>query len=311
MEFEKGIPTLFLSHQNADPDAIGSLNFLKNRIGGEIALPDSPDSTGKRLINFLDIEYTLNPDFSEYEQVIVLDTPDPEQLKPIELDGTENLIVIDHHPTNHWEGDIIYEERTSCAEIVFELLKPKKLSEKEAIGLMAGMITDTSHFKRADPLTFRTAADILERGGISLQQVTDIIKEKRRYSEKISRLKGAKRSKYLEINGYLIAYTIVSSFESSVSNLLIITGADISFTASQRDDRFLISGRAKEELTRSGIDIGKILKSIGDSKEGVSGGGHLGAAVLKGTGEVDEFLDECVDRAVNEIRELGLNRPKV
>ncbi len=311
MEFEKGIPTLFLSHQNADPDAIGSLNFLKSRIGGEIALPDAPDSTGKRLVNYLDIKYTLNPDFSEYEQGIVIDTPDPEQLKPIELDGIEKLIVIDHHPTNHWDGKIIYEERTSCAEIVFDLLKPDKLSKKEAIGLMAGMITDTSHFKRADPLTFRTAADILEKGGISLQQVTDIIKEDRRYSEKISRLKGAKRSKYLEINGYLIAYTKVSSFESSVSNLLLIAGADISFTASQRDDKFLISGRAKEELTKSGIDVGKILKTIGDTKEGVSGGGHLGAAVLKGTGEVDEFLDECVDCAVNEIREQGLNRPKV
>ncbi|MFW6141743.1 MAG: DHH family phosphoesterase, partial [Candidatus Saliniplasma sp.] len=292
MEIKRDIPTLFLSHQNADPDAIGSLYFLKNRIGGDIALPDQPDSTGKRLIKFLDMDYILNPNLSDYEQIFVIDTPDPEQLKPIELSDSDNLIVIDHHQTNHWDEDIIYERRTSCAEIVYEIISPQELTEKEAIGLMAGMITDTSHFKRADALTFRTASEVLEKGNINLLQVSKIIKENRRFSEKICRLKGVRRNKYLEINGYLIAYTNVSSYESSVSNLLLVAGADISFTASQRDEKFLISGRAKEDITLSGIDIGRIFKEIGESKDNISGGGHEGAAVLKGIGDGEALLQE-------------------
>lgn len=172
------------------------------------------------------------------------------------------------------------------------------------------MITDTSYFKRANSCTFRTAAEILEKSGISLAKVSDVIGTDRSYSEKICRLKGAKRSNYLEVDGYLVAYTKVSSFESSVSTLLLISGADISFTGSQRDEKFLISGRAKEGVVEKGIDIGRILKNVGESWKNVSGGGHKGAAVLKGEGKVKIFLEQCVDYAADQIREMGSSRPK-
>lgn len=310
MDLNRKIPTLFLSHQNADPDAIGSLYFIKNRIGGDVALPDQPDNIGKRLLKYLGLDYKSDPKLSDYEQVVVLDTPDPEQLKPIEIDDAEDFIVIDHHTTNHWDDEIIYEERTSCVELVYDLIDPEKLSKKEAVGLMSGLITDTSHFKRADSHTFRTAADILEKSGISLEQVSNVIKVDRSFSEKICRFKGIKRSNYIEINGYLVANTKVGSFESSVSTLLLITGADISFTGSQRDEEFLISGRAREEMVEKGIDLGRTFKSMARSKNRVYGGGHKGAGVLKGDGKVEILLEECVKSVVSQIRKSGSSRPR-
>ncbi len=310
MRIKKGLSTLFLSHQNADPDAVGSIFFLKNRIGGDIGLPDPPDEVAKRLVEYFSMEYTLEPDLSKYEQIIVIDTASREQLRPIEIDDVEDLIVIDHHSSNHWKHDVIFQKRTSCAEIVYDLIHPEEITEKEAVGLLAGIMTDTSHFRRADFQTFRIASEIMEKSSVKVEQVANIIEKERSYSEKICRLKGIQRSDYIEVNGYLVAYTRVKVFESSVSNLLLNAGADIGFTGSKRDGMFLISGRVDADLVDSGIDIGKIFKDIAASETEVSGGGHEGAAVLKGIGDCDKYLEKCVDHAVDHIRKKGLGRAK-
>ncbi len=310
MQIQRDIPTLFLSHQNADSDAIGSLFFLKNRIKGDIALPDHPDKVAKRLVEYLSMEYILEPDLSKYDQIIVVDTAGPEQLEPIEIDGLENIIVIDHHTSNHWEHDVLFQNRTSCAEIVYDIIDPVDITEAEAIGLLAGIMTDTSHFRRGDSLTFKIASEIMEKGSVDVQKVANIIEKERSYSEKICRLKGAQRVHFKEVNGYLIAYSRVKIFESSVSNLLLIAGADISFTGSQRDEVFIISGRASRDLLKSGIDLGQMFTYIQESYSDLYGGGHKGAAVLKGTGDCEKYLEKCLNHTLDMIRKKGLSRAK-
>lgn len=308
MIIKKGIPTLFLTHQNADADGIACLYFLREKFGGDVGLPNVPSRTGKKLANYLDMDYIVEPRLETYEQIIIVDTPDPNQLSPIDLDDRD-FIVIDHHSRHHWSRDIIYKDRTSCAEIVYELVDPAKLYYKEGFALTAGILTDTSNLKRADWQTLKTLSDILYRTDVSLNEVRKMLQGSRSFSEKICRLKGAKRLNYKKVNGLLIAFSKVSSFESSISSMLLKTGADIGFTVSDRDGgKFLLSARGREEITKKGIHLGDILKEISSRYEGITGGGHPGAAVLKGDGDADDILNECVEKTVEIILERDIER---
>ncbi len=302
------LKTLFLSHQNADPDAIGSLYFLQNRYDGDVALPNPPDRKGKPLAEYLCMEYILPPLREEYEQYVILDTPNPSQLEPINP-PEEKTIIIDHHPVDGWGREIYSEDRTSCAEIVFDMEDPDVLARDEGIGLLAGILTDTSGFRRGDSKTFRTTATIMERSGADIQDVYQVISSKRTYSEKICRLKGAERSSHIRENGFLIAYTFVNSFESSVCEMLLGAGADISFSGSQRGDDFLISSRGRNDLIRYDLDLGRMFHNLADEHENIYGGGHYGAAVLKGEGDVTEYMKLVVDGSRDMIKEKEVSRP--
>ncbi len=303
-----GLKTLFLSHQNADPDAIGSLYFLHNRYGGEVALPNSPDRKGKPLAEYLEFEYQFPPLKEDYEQYVVVDTPTPSQLDPISV-PTKKAVLIDHHTTNGWDVDIIKEDKTSCAEIIYDMVSPKTLSKDEGIALIAGILTDTSGLRRANVDTLRTLAEMMELSGVAISEVYSIISSQRTYSEKICRLKGAERSKHVREKGFLIAYTYVSSFESSVSEMLLRVGADISFSGSQRSNEFLISCRSKNEVINRGVDMGKLFHRLTEKEDNISGGGHPGAAVLKGKGDVEEYMEKLVRRTRAVIKEKGISKP--
>lgn len=309
MKLEEGVPTLFLTHQKADPDAIGSIFFLKERFEGDVGLPNEPGKTGRRLLEALEMDYTLDPNIDRYEQIIVVDTPNYEQLGPLEP-PLERISVIDHHPSPGWDGDLkdyIYEDRRSCAEIVYDLVDPGSVSPKEGKALIAGMMTDTSFFKRADESTFSTLLEVMKRSGVTIEEAVELVSVERSFSEKICRFKGMRRLDYNRINGYLISSTVVGSFESSVSSLILKAGADIAFSGSQRDHRILVSGRASSEMVELGIDLGGFFDEIAEGYYG-TGGGHRGAAVLKGCGDVEETLDDCVDRMHRKISEKGWER---
>ncbi len=307
MIIEKEGELLFLSHQNADPDAVGSLFFLKERFGGTIGLPNGVDRKSGPLLEYLGMEYEDRPDPSDYDQIIVVDTPSPEQLSPIEP-PLERTIVIDHHNTNLWDIDIYHKKRTSCAEIIYEMFGDDRLSDKEGVGLIAGILTESSGLKRGTPKTFRTLAEIIDASGVNLAKVNNILRSPRPYSEKISRLKGAQRTSFETINGYIIAYATVGAYESSVCEMLLGVGADVSLTASQRYSKFLLSSRARNELIDKGLDLGSIFKSVASMHDTWSGGGHEGAAVIKGEGKTDEALSSAVRQVKNWFSETGLKR---
>ena len=308
MQLEFGGDTLFLSHQNADADAIGSLYFLNSRYGGKIGLPDPPSASGKRLAEYLGLEFDICPDVSLYEPIVVVDTPDPKQLEPIVL-PEEGIIVIDHHRTNLWDDDVFYQDRTSCTELLFDLVKPRELTEKEAMALISGIVTDTSNLRRGDVNTFTTLGKIMSMTDVTLNSVFNILSQPRSYSERISRLKGATRLDFQRINGCLIAYSYVSSFESSICSMLLNVGADVALAASQRGNDILISARVRGDLTESGFDIGAIFKDISETSNTLSGSGHPGAGVIQGRGDVETVIKEIVDMAIEMIRKEGITKP--
>ncbi len=309
MEIEEDEEILFLIHQHADPDAIGSAYFLQNRWGGTVASPTGPNGTGKNLLTFLGFDLEQRVDLERFDRIFVLDTPDPTQLEEL-TPPDHRTVVIDHHQNFSWDADVIFEDRTSCVEIVYDMVEPKELTEKEGMALVSGILTDTSSLSRGDSRTFKTLSDIMEKSGVSLEKVRSMLYDTRSYSEKIARLKGVQRSNFSEVNGFIMAKTKIGAFESSVSNYLIRGGADIALSASKKGDTFRISGRAEEEAVELGIDLGKIFQTISDESEDISGGGHPGAGVITGQDDLDLIIDDCMEEITKFIREKGIGKSK-
>ncbi len=309
MEIEKDEEILFLIHQHADPDAIGSAYFLQRRWGGKIASPTGPSGPGKNLLTFLGIELNNEIEFSEFDRIVVLDTPDPSQLEPFEP-PEDKRFIIDHHRSSSWEGDIFFRDRTSCCEIVYEMEEPRELTKEEGIALIGGIYSDTSSLCRGTSETFKILSEIMEKSGVELEEVRSVLFDKRSYSEKIARIKGAQRSFHREVNGFIIMKTEIGAFEGSVSSYLLRGGADIAFSGSEDEEGFRISGRAKEDVLERGIDIGRLFESIQKDDSKASGGGHPGAGVLTGEGSVEKYLDLCIEKIVDEIKDQGLGKSK-
>ncbi len=309
MEIDKDKDILFLIHRHADPDAIGSAYFLQSRWGGIVASPTGPSGTGKNLLTFLEFELIDDFEFEDFESVIVLDTPEKIQLEPL-IPPEDMMTVIDHHKNSTWEGDVLIEDRTSCCEIVYELERPEELTEKEAVALISGILTDTSSLYRGTAQTFKTLSEIMSKSGVSLDQVRSILYDKRSYSEKVARLKGGQRSTFHEVNGFIIALTEIGAFESSVSNYLLQGGADVALSGSENEDSFRISGRAKKNTVDIGIDMSKIFQMVAENEPELSGGGHPGAAVLAGKGDLKRHLDICKQKITENIKEKGLGKSK-
>ncbi len=309
MEIEKDEKLLFLIHQHADPDAVGSAYFLQRRWGGKIASPTGPSGTGKNLLTFLGLSLYNDIDFSKFDRIIVLDTPDPCQLGPFEP-PKDKRFIIDHHRNSSWDEEIFFRDRTSCSEIVYEMEDPEELTKEEGVALIGGIFTDTSSLHRGTSETFEVLSKIMEKSGVSLDELRSILFDKRSYSEKIARLKGAQRSSRIEVNGFIIVKTEIGAFEGSVSSYLLRGGADIAFSGSEDDEVFRISGRAVEDVLEKGIDIGRVFKSMQKGYSEVSGGGHPGAGVLSGKGSLEKHLDLCIEKIIDEIKEKGLGKPK-
>jgi nanoRNase/pAp phosphatase (c-di-AMP/oligoRNAs hydrolase) len=300
-----------LLHVNADPDALGSavalcLSFPDVTIGSIEGL----SKNGKLLQKVLDVEVTERPDLSHYDKVIVVDTASPDRLGDYQK-NLDNLIVIDHHMKgDKWQAKYHYtdENRSSCSEIIYEVLKlgKREINHKIGVALCAGILTDSGKFSYADHKTLRTFSDIMKEGNVGMDEVLGIFSEGHEtdYSRRISRLKGAQRLKFETISGFIIATSFVGSFESSVCGSLLNIGADCAFVGSQRGDEFRISGRANQALVSAGMHLGNLFLGIG-GENGCEGGGHDGAAGLTGVGDVEAFLNICVIGAKNAISKMA------
>ena len=158
--------TLVLLHGNADPDALASGFAVQQSFPAVvIGVPGGLDRIAKLLAGIMGIDTVEDVSTVKAERLLILDTSGPEQLNG-SFDLT-NAIVIDHHARNEkWQKAKLYhcdDSKSSCSEIVFELLSAvkKKPSKKVALALMFGILTDTGYFKFAKPATFVAFSELI------------------------------------------------------------------------------------------------------------------------------------------------------
>lgn len=299
----------FVIHGNADPDALGSAYAMTTVFSGPIIAPGGLDRSAKVVASRMSI--VVQDDFDEVniDRVVVLDTSGPEQLGKLKYLGEdEDVFVIDHHVKNtNWKSKHYYcdDKKSSCCEIAYDILRAsgKPLKKEAALALLAGILTDTGHFRYGNVSSLETFAAIMRDHDIGMNEAMKLIEGETELSEKISQLKGAQRLKYVRAEQFIIATSFGSAFEASVSKSLVSLGADIAFVGSQRGSHFRISARASQDMVDLGLHLGKLLEGVGKETSN-GGGGHPGAAGLSGEGDVRRILDLCVHRSRKAIRSL-------
>jgi len=311
---ERDYSFLLLCHHNADPDSLGSaIAFsryltslgLKNRIG----VAQSVSSYAKRLLNFAQVE--KNPAVLE-DVVIIFDTSSLEQLEPVKVPDDKYVIIIDHHieKENPIRADIkiVDSSRTSTAEIVWELLEYFDFyDEVSAKVLLAGIVTDTANFRYANSKTFKTVSKILERFDIQMGEIYNLVApvsdENIDQAKRMAILKACQRMEIKKVGNYIIAISKVSAYESLACKIFLQLGADVAIVGSDKKG-VRISARAKENLVKKGLHLGKLMEKVGPIIDG-SGGGHSGAAGANGKRNLEEAVKFLVKEIEMFLKKLG------
>ena len=298
---------LLVIHHHADVDSIGSAIALKTVFPeAVICESDGISSHGQNIVKIANEEIQKLPD--EWDgTLIALDSPNPEHCGP--LPKAKNIIVIDHHTKiEGWpEGtEIIHQpEKTSTAEIILGLITELNLeiSKLCATVLLCAIYTDTGQFRHANAFTFNAASKLCNSGA-NPQEVITMLDRERPLIQKTTFLKAAQRMKWRQEGKWIIATSLVNSFESGSARLLIILGADIAIVGSgTKKGEMRISTRASNNLVSQGFNLSNILESIAEENGG-SAGGHPGAAGYNGIGDPEAISEIARQKSVLKLKQL-------
>jgi phosphoesterase RecJ-like protein len=302
---------VLLCHRNADPDALGSayafsqlLNKMQSNLEVEVAPAQGASKISRELIKAIQMKITSSPRIEDADVIFLLDTSTIEQLGPWKprVKATEKpIIVIDHHAI-HPETEklaqltIIHEDAASTCEIVYQMYKEAKIqpSKKTAQALFWGIAFDTKHFLIANSTTFKTIAELVDYG-VDVKEALKLLRTSMEPSERISRVKAAKRLRLIRMGAWLITVSHVSSFQSSAARALISLGAHVAVVCGVKDGAVHISMRSSGTFyEETGIHLGRdIAKPLGEYVKGM-GGGHSTAAGASGEGKFSIVSDKCI-----------------
>jgi phosphoesterase RecJ-like protein len=165
-----------LAHVNPDADALGSalaLGLALRRRGTTVRVsfgaPDEvPESLRGLDVAGLLVPADLVPD--EPELLVALDAASAARLGRLEnrLARSGHVLVVDHHASNTRFGThhVVDDSAEATAVLVLALLDElgEPIDADIARCLYAGLVTDTSSFRRASPQTHRSAARLIAAG---------------------------------------------------------------------------------------------------------------------------------------------------
>lgn len=311
MSFFEGKKILFFCHAGADIDSVcsaASIFFsLKKKSKCVIGVPDHISLHAKTFCQKTGLELVVNPEKIEnFDVVFLLDLNSPEMLgsyaKKIES-FSKQIFLIDHHKKTNSvllqkAVCLVDEKAVSCTEVVFSYLKScnAMISRKTALFLASGIIVDSGRFSVASKKTFSIMSELLEKSKIHYSVFFSLLALKEDISEKIAKLKAAKRARFFESFGNILALTQVNAFESTAAASLVGLGASVAFAGGKQNEKVLISARAKSFfVSENGFDLVKDVFLPLEKKFSGKGGGHAGAAGFNA--ENIDFLaalNECV-----------------
>ena len=313
---------VLLCHHNADPDAIGAafafsrlIERLRPRLRTEIAAAEGPSRLSKHVLAALPTKLTSDPNIEGADAIVLLDTNTIQQLNRWEkrVRATRSpIIVVDHH-ASHPETErlaalsVTNENASSTCEIIYRFFLDMnvRLTESEAKALFLGIAFDTRHFILANSTTLKIVADLID-SGVNAQEALSLLSLPMVESERIARLKAAKRVRFLKIGGWIVALSDVGAYQASAARALISLGTHLAIVAGKRNEYLRVSMRASREFyQKTGIHLGRDLaKPLGEFLGGM-GGGHAVSAGVNGVGD----LESCLERCITLLKENLKNAP--
>lgn len=313
---------LILVHHNADPDAVGSAQGLKEicektRPGSttKIVLPEGPSRLSRKIIQDLDIDIAEGTSSESFDTIFILDTGSLNQLeqwKEYVLETEADIVVVDHHTYNEDLKELasLYitdENATSTSEIIYTVFKEQNQvpAKKTAKALLTGILFDTKHLSIGESGTFRLVSELLEISG-SIAEIKQLLSSVLHPSEKIARLKAAQRTEIEVIGDWMIAFSHLGSFQASAARALLALGADVAVVSGKDGDTLKSSVRSTESFWReTQLDFGEVMREISVMLDG-SGSGHPTAAGYNGSGGVDELHREILSLIRNHLENIAI-----
>ncbi len=294
-------PISIYTHENADADAVGAslaLEAALQQIGKTctVAAPESISKVGRKIADHFSREVLVSDEPPPGDLVIFVDTvPDPNR-------EYGPSAVIDHHSVEGVSGEFVFvdPDYSSASEMVFDFLdyltregEISTVNPEMAALLLSGIIADTRGLKLSVKRTLERVVRISSMSRVEVKEVFDLLRSPKDRSLKIACLKGASRLSIETVGMYILAYTEVSSFQGDVASALLRLGADVAFAGGSKKSTISISGRANPSAVKDGVNLAGLMRELA-AEIGGKGGGHDGAAALRGKGEVDILLRRCI-----------------
>ena len=291
-------------HHNADPDAVGSayalqrlLKKLNPKIRTCLLAPEGVGGISKTVVEKIHARFEYEARLDQTDVIFLVDTNTTSQLGDWreQLKNTKKpVVVIDHH-ARHPETStiasltIIDERSTSTCEIIFRLYQRLNVAidRTSARALLFGMTYDSGHFTIATADTLEIAASLIRRGA-QLEEAISTLTCPMSHSERMARLKAARRVEIRRIGKWIIATTVIRSHQASAARAFLGLGAHVAMAAGEKMGKLRVSMRSCRQFnTETGIHLGRDLaKPLGDALNG-TGGGHESAAGVNGIGQVE------------------------
>jgi len=218
------------------------------------------------------------------------------------FNSAKTKIVIDHHRTNKYQGDInIVNITSSTCQIVYEILKYFKfdISKANKGKLYAGLITDTNNLSvgAMDNKTFKMVSEIIDDIDIHLIYEhffsNNTLKNMQLLSKAIDNLITLKHGKILVSH---ITFDEANKLKAQPDNyngvinrLSTISGCKFVLFTYPRDNGYYASMRAKH-----GYDVSIIAKKFG-------GGGHMGASAFLSNKTIRRIEESVVQEFMTQI----------
>jgi len=296
-------------HSLGDVDAVGSAIALKEYLGSgaRILAPDRLISSAGKLAKRLGIEVEVCKSIPAREaDAIVLIESTSRAMLP-QLKGIEPDCIIDHHSLREDSvtGKHVYIDMkaSSVCEIMYEILGRKAVSKRSAFALLAGIIADSARFKEANAKTFRIAAELLERAGVTYEEALKFAEPSPSFEERAGVLKGCGGAEVFCVGEFLVAISRSKGYEAHTASALVTLGADAAFVGHIGKEDAHISARIGNTLEGK-VNAAEIMHEIAKMIGG-TGGGHPQAAGASGKKpeKMEEALEKCVAIFARELGE--------
>lgn len=301
-----------LGHVRPDADALGSAlalgRALHLRGGVKVRVSFGEPEEMPETLRSLDVDglYVPASELPESEQLLVaLDTSTLGRLGKLapRVDAVRaaggEVLVIDHHASNTFFGTrhVVDDTAEATTVLVFALLEEMgaEIDEPIARCLYAGLVTDTSGFRRARPATHLMAARLLETGVDPDKIMREIVDDHPfAWLPMLAEVLAGARLEPEAAQGFGLAYAVVTrdvggtvraeEIEAVIDVVRSTREAGVAVVLKEAEptgpgQRWQISLRSA-----GGVDVAAAAGELG-------GGGHRQAAGCTAEGTADEVLD--------------------
>lgn len=295
------------SHVRPDGDCLGaqvalSLWLQKNGVEVSAFNEDSLPENMSWLLNYFPITKPRDEPLQDFDAFVVVDGNALHRFG----EAAESLAhlgkpvyMIDHHPDPEdvFEEFVSRVEASSTCELIYQLYAehdPGQIDANAAKAMYLGLVTDTGSFQfdSVKPQTLHAAADLLDRGKFTPNEITERIYASRPLRQ-LKLLSLALNTIQLHADGQISTITITRNMfdETGTSNEdtegfvqypLSIEGVKACVLLREDQDRIKLSLRSQ-----SNIDVNKWARRF-------NGGGHKKAAGAWHEGPMEQALQEVI-----------------